>query len=209
MPPEIVSTARPTGLRLLGFLAVVVGAVLVGIGATMTWATVGFPNDNAHALDVPAKGIDVWEGIVALAVAAIALVALVAIRVVASARARAVLAWAIGAGGLLVAVLAGYDLATARDRFGGKPGLTQIARRIAIQQGQPVDRIRALLEANFGHALRVDAGAGLWMTLAGGVVLIVAGALSLAWARARTTGVAVEPDEPADAAQPADPADPA
>jgi Tryptophan-associated transmembrane protein (Trp_oprn_chp) len=206
MPPEIVSTARPTGLRLLGFLALIVGAVLVGVGATMTWATVGFPNDNAHALDVPTKGIDVWEGVVALAVAAIALIALVAMRVVASGRARSLLAWAIAAGGLVVTALAGYDLATARDRFGGVSGLTQIARRIAIQQGQPVDRIRALLEANFGHALRVDAGAGLWMTLAGGLVLIAAGALSLAWVRTRAAGVADEPADAADAPEPADPA---
>ena len=185
MSSEIVSTARPTGLRLLGFLALIVGAVLVGVGATMTWATVGFPNDNAHALDVATKGIDVWEGLVALAVAALALIALVVMRLVASDRVRSVLAWAIAVGGALVAVLAAYDMATARDRFGGTAGLGQIARRIAAEQGAPVDKVRSLLEQNFGHALRVDVGPGLWMALAGGILLVAAGILALLWARAR------------------------
>jgi hypothetical protein len=182
MSSELLSTARPSGLRLLGFLALAGGALLAGIGATMTWATVGFPRDIAGNADVPVKGTDVWEGVVVLAIAAACLVATVLMRVAASTRTRTVVAACVAVGGLVVVALTALDLATATDRFGGSAGLADIARRIAARLGQPVERVRALLEQSFGANLRVDTGAGLILALAGGVLLAAAGALSIAWA---------------------------
>lgn len=183
MPPELLSTARPSPLRLLGFFVLVAGALLAGIGATMTWATVGFPADVTHTADVIVKGTDVWEGVVVLAVAAAALVATMATRLVRPGAVRSVIAGAIAIGGLVVVALATLDLATATDRFGGRGGLADIAARVADQLGQPVERVRALLEQSFGAALRVDTGPGLPIALAGGLLLAIGGALSLAWAR--------------------------
>src|SRR5581483_483762 len=59
MAPAILSTARPTRLRLAGFLTITLGGLLVGVGATLTWATV-------EPFDTPTKGVDLWEGRVAL-----------------------------------------------------------------------------------------------------------------------------------------------
>jgi hypothetical protein len=205
MRPEILSTARPSRLRLLGFLCLVAGALLAGIGAALTWATVGFPNDAAHVADVAVKGIDVWEGIVVLAIAAAALVVLIVTRVVGSPVVRTVLSIGLALGGAVAVGLAVLDLATAKDRFGGGGEIDRIATKMAAVLGQPVDAVRALLEKNFGAALRVEVGPGPWMALAGGLLLVLAGALSLAWTRERARAADVSepvaedpsPDPPA------------
>jgi hypothetical protein len=185
MGPEIVSTARPGALRLAGFLALVAGAGLAGFDASMTWATVGFPGDTAHAADVPVRGTDVWEGVAVLSIAAAALVAIVLARVASSARVRRAIAALVLIGGLAIAGLAALDLATATDRFGGGEGLSDVASRLAAATGRPVDEVTAELERNFGSELRVDVRPALPATLAGGVLVAVAGGLTLAWASRR------------------------
>jgi Tryptophan-associated transmembrane protein (Trp_oprn_chp) len=197
MPSEILSTARPSRLRLFGFLALVLGALLAGLGATLTWATVGFPNDSGHVADVAVKGIDVWEGVAVLAIAAASLVGLIVMRITASSSVRLGIAVAIAVGGLAVAGIATLDLATSRDRFGGGDELDRIARKMADVLGQPVEAVRTLLERNFGAALRVEIGPGLWMALAGGVLLVVAGVLSFLWSRDRSRGLAMSSDDAA------------
>jgi hypothetical protein len=197
MPTEILSTARPSRLRLLGFLALVLGALLAGVGATLTWATVGFPNDGGHVADVAVKGIDVWEGVAVLAIAAASLVGLIVMRIAASSAVRLGIAVAIAVGGLAVAGIATLDLATSRDRFGGGDELDRIARKMADVLGQPVEAVRTLLERNFGATLRVEIGPGLWMALAGGVLLVVAGVLSFLWSRDRSRGLAMSSDDAA------------
>jgi hypothetical protein len=199
MASELRSTARPTLLRLLGFAALALGALLAGLGATMTWATIGFPNDVTGRADVAVKGTDVWEGVVVLAVAVAALVATIAMRVARPGATRSIVAGAVAIGGALVVALAGLDLATATDRFGGRGGLADIAAQVADRLGQPVERVRLLLEQNFGATLRVDTGAGLVIALAGGALIAIGGLLSLVWARAP----AVEaPSDPSDVADP-------
>jgi hypothetical protein len=183
MTAEILSTARPTTLRLAGFLATVTGATLAGVGALLDWVTVGFPGDVEGAADVHVRGTDVWEGELVFAVAVGCLIALILLRVAASPTVRTAIAAGVAAGGALVVALAAIDLSSATDRFGGSAGLGDIAQAVAQRLGQPVDRVRALLEQNFGETLRVDIEIGLWLSLVGGVVLVVAGCLSLAWAR--------------------------
>jgi hypothetical protein len=191
---ELMSTARPSRLRLLSFLALVVGALLAGLGATLTWATVGFPDDTGHVADVAVKGVDVWEGVVVLAIAAAALVALILMRVAPSTAARLAIATGLAVGGLVVAGLAILDIATARNRFGGGGELDRVARKMADLLGQPVDAIRTLLVKNFGAALRVEVGAGPWIALAGGTILVAAGVVSYLWARDRAHASAASAD---------------
>lgn len=196
--PEILSTSRPGRLRLAGFLALVVGAVLAGVGASMTWATVGFPSDTAGAADVAVKGLDVWEGVAALAIAAVALVATVVMRLVASTSGRRGIAAAVLLGGLVVGGLATADVARAESRFGGREGLDEMAQRLAAQRGLPVDRVRTQLERSFGAQLRVDVGGGLYATLAGGIAIALAGGLALPWAgRRRRDAPGVQDEAPA------------
>jgi hypothetical protein len=80
--PEILSTARPSAIRLWGFLFLVAGAIVTGLGAVLDWAILGFPGDEQGTLDVAVKGVDVWEGKVVLASAALALVGMLAMRLV-------------------------------------------------------------------------------------------------------------------------------
>jgi hypothetical protein len=193
MSTELLSTARPSGLRLVGFLAVVLGALLVGVGALVDWVTVGFPSDIERKLDVSVPGTDVWEGKVVLAVAMLSLVAPIVMRVAASPAVRSAIAAGVALAGLAVVAIAAVDLTRATERFGRSEGLDDIVRALARELGQPVEPVRALVRQNFRGTLRVDIGAGMPLALVGGLVLIVAGALSLAWAR-RLDEPSVPPD---------------
>jgi hypothetical protein len=183
MATEILSTARPTRLRVAGFAAIVTGGLLTGVGALLDWVTIGFPGDVRGGADVHVRGTDVWEGKLVLAVATAGLIAMILMRVTASPTVRSAIAAAIAAGGALIGAVAAIDLSRATDRFGGGEGLADIARAVADQLGQPVERVRALLEQNFGATLRVDTEVGIWLSLLGGLILVAGGGLSLAWAR--------------------------
>lgn len=182
---EVLSTARPTPLRLAGFLALAAGAVVAGIGATRDWAIVGFPEDRTGAVDVSYRGTDVWEGKVVLLVAVGALLAMLAIRLASAASTRSLIAGLLILFGLVCAALPLVDAARAADRFGGGGGLDRIAESLALERDLPEDEVRELLERRFGEALRVDVEAGLWSSAAGGVLLVAGGALSVAWASRR------------------------
>ena len=117
--PEIYSTSRPSATRLWGFLCLAAGALLAGLGATLDWAVVGFPQDVKGSLDVAVKGTDVWEGKVVLAASVLALVVLLTLRVVRRTQTRRILAFGIVTLGALVLALA-LSIAIRPDaRFGG------------------------------------------------------------------------------------------
>ena len=185
MPSEILSTARPTKLRLAGFLCLVAGAILAGVGATREWAAIGFPGDLEHAADAPVHGTDVWEGKVILLGAAMALFSMLAMRLARSGRTRRALVIFLIAIGLACTVIAGLDASRAKERFGGEAGVDLYAEWLAAQTGFPEDVIRDQLTEQFEQALRVDIGPGLWLSTAGGVLIVLGGVLSLAWIRER------------------------
>jgi hypothetical protein len=198
MPSEILSTARPSRLRVAGFLCVAAGAVAMGVGATREWAAIGFPADAKHALDASWNGIDVWEGKVLLLAAAMALFALLAMRLTtrpSTRRALAVLIIVLGLAGMTLPLLAA---ARADERFGGAEGIDRLAEHIATASGQPEDVVLKQLEEQFARALRVDLGPGLWLTAAGGLLLVVGGVLGLAWIRQRDAAAGqASPETPA------------
>ncbi len=174
MGPEILSTARPTRLRLAGFLTITLGGLLVGVGATLTWATV-------EPFDTPTKGVDLWEGRVALLAGAAVLVSMVVMRLLLTVAGRRAVAALILALGLLAAVLAGLDAATASSRFTDAGQRDRIARALADELGEPYARVRARLEA-VSRQFRVRLGSGILLVLAGGALAAVGGGLSIVWA---------------------------
>lgn len=188
---ELLSTARPTPVRLAGFLALSVGAVAAGAGAVRDWAVVGFPEDAAGAADVSFRGTDVWEGKVALLLAVGALVAMLALRLAQTAATRKAIAALLIAFGLTATALPLADAARAEDRFGGVGGLDRIARGLAARLDLPEDVVREQLEERFEALLRVEVRPGLWVSSAGGLLIALGGGLSLAWAVRR----AVPPPE--------------
>jgi hypothetical protein len=181
--PEIASTARPSATRLWGFSCLVAGALLAGYGATVDWALLGFPADQAGALDVAVKGTDVWEGKVVLAAAVLALVAVLAIRLVLSTETRRILGFGIATLGALVLALALSVSIRVDARFGGSEGLDEVAANLSAQLGEDPGAIRAQLEQEFAAQLQVELGTGVWVAAAGGILINVGGTLSLAWVR--------------------------
>lgn len=173
MPTVILSTARPSRLRLAGFLTLAVGGTLLGVGAIGEWANVG-------GFDTPTAGIDVWEGLVALGVSFVSLIGLLAVRMTRPFLARAIAVVLIVAG-LAAAGLASADALRARTRFTDPGQRDRIARELAAQAGLPYEAIRAAIEEQFRRRFPVSLGPGIFLTMAGGVLVSVGGLLAWRW----------------------------
>ena len=190
MARELLST--PPRLRLAGFLVVVAGSVLAGICATRRWATVGFPRDAHGTLDVPTHGTDIWEGKVVLLLAGVGLVLLIVMRLARSRLLRRSLGVALIVLGLVCAALPLFIAVRPETRLGGEEGLERWVSSIAAELELPEDVVREQVADQARQNLRVELEPALWLTVAGGLLMAVGGALSLAWARTRE--VSTPPD---------------
>jgi hypothetical protein len=198
MRAEVLSTARPSGLRLAGFLCLAAGALAAGAGAARSWAAVGFPGDELGTADVPWHGTDVWEGKVVLFAAVVALLATLWIRLSASDANRRSLAAFLVVLGLAAAALPLVDAARAPERFGGPAGIDRWVAWTSAEVGLPERVVREQLVDLVAQGTRVDLEPGIWMSSAGGLLLVAGGVLSLAWVRRRGAG----PPERSDASAP-------
>ncbi len=194
MRQRLRSAARPSPIRVLGFLALATGAVLVGVGATREWASVGFVGDVERAADVSVHGTDVWEGQVLLLAAASALFALIAMRLAGTPAVRRAIAIGLVGLGIAAAAIALSTAMRPEARFGGVEGVDRLAAHIARELGQPEDVVRKQLREQFAAQLRVDVGSGTWLAAAGGAALAAGGLLSVVWAR-RGDGASPTPRE--------------
>jgi hypothetical protein len=183
MASEITSMARPTGPRLAGTACVALGAIAAGVGATREWAAIGFRADIEHAADVSVHGIDVWEGKVVLFAAVASLLVMLAMRISGSRSTRRGLALALIVLGALCVWLPVADAIRAKDRFGGVEGDDRLTRTLSVQLGLPEEVVRERLSELLDQDLRVEISPGLWITAAGGVLLVAGGLLGLAWVR--------------------------
>jgi hypothetical protein len=185
MASQITSMARPTGLRLAGTACVALGAIAAGVGATREWAAIGFTADVEHAADVSFHGIDVWEGKVVLFAAVASLLVMLAMRISGSRSTRVGLAIALIVLGALCLGLPVTDAVRAKDRFGGVEGVERLTGILSVQLGLPEDVVREPISDLLDQGLRVEISPGLWITAAGGVLLVAGGVLGLSWARRR------------------------
>ena len=183
MASGITSTVRPTGLRLAGTACVALGAIAAGVGATREWATIGFKADVQHAADVSVHGIDVWEGKFVLFAAVATLLVMLAMRISGSRGTRRGLAIALIVLGALCVALPVADAVRAKDRFGGVEGVDRLAETLSVQVGLPEETVRENLLNLLADDLRVEISPGLWITVAGGVLLVAGGILGLVWVR--------------------------
>ena len=85
--------------------------------------------------------------------------------------------------GALCVALPVVDAARAKDRFGGVEGVDRLAKTLSLQVGLPEDVVRERLRDLLAEDLRVEISAGLWITVAGGVLLVAGGILGLVWVR--------------------------
>ena len=63
----------PIRLRVAGSVLTIGGALIAGIGSTLTWATAGLRLDTRGVLDLEFRGLDLVGGIIALVVAVLTL----------------------------------------------------------------------------------------------------------------------------------------
>jgi hypothetical protein len=175
----------PSPLRLAGFLMTVVGALLIGVGSVLTWVTVGLA--DRPQVDTVTPGVDVVDGMVALACAVILLVCLLATRMVTEPRIRTTLAATIVIAGAIAATVAGFFLVTAHGRFDPVSN-DDLIEKLATALQQPVDTVRDELRATLealGGFTRV--GIGPVLVLAGGVLGSTGGFLTLLWTWRRSS----------------------
>jgi hypothetical protein len=163
-------------LRALGFATTAVGALIAGIGATNVWISIGFRSDVHGVLDSEFAGTDFVEGIVVLVLAAATLVAVVAVRR-ARGRARAIAATAIVVFGVVIALLPAWAAIRADDR-----AIDDAAEAIAAASDIPADEAADRIRTEPELALDVVTS-GVFVSIAGGVLVAVGGAMSLVWAR--------------------------
>ncbi len=90
-----------------------VGALLMGVGATVTWITVGIPNETAHTA---IRGTDLTDGVVVLLCAVVTLAAVFATRIVGSAGARQAASALAAIAGLVAGAIGVAFLVAGKDR---------------------------------------------------------------------------------------------
>jgi hypothetical protein len=186
-----IDISMPSTLRLAGFLCLATGGLVLGVGSLMIWAVVGVV--GSHALDSSVKGTDVWDGKVTLAIAVAALVGVLAVRLITSGSVRRLFSAAIAIGGLFSTGLAIGDAIRIKSRFTGDlAALQKIAKLLADTTHRPVVDILTQLEQQLSKLVTVTRGRGLWLVMAGGILVAVGGALSVVWANHEERGPEVQ-----------------
>lgn len=174
------------GLRVAGFLTTALGALLAGIGAVLTWVTVGI--EGQAQLDTRSPGIDLVDGVVVLVGAGAMLIAVLASRLAGTRTARRVSAVVCLVAGLVVMATAGAFLLTANSRF-DPVSSDELIGAIAMDTGVPIAEVREQLDAildDLGGFTEI--GPGPSVALVGGLLGAVGGVLILAWVMREDTG---------------------
>jgi hypothetical protein len=152
--------------RPIGAILAIVGGALLAIGSFLAWAEV-----SGGGTSVTAKGTDGSDGWVTLVAGLIAIAAGVA----ALKGTRRALAILMIIAGLIGGGLGLYDALTAKDS-----ALDTAAEEIAPQFGASVDEVRTLLDQAIDSGeLSISISIGLYVVIAGGILVLVGGFLSL------------------------------
>jgi hypothetical protein len=138
-----------------------VGALLMGVGATANWITVGIPNEPAHTT---IHGIDLTDGVIVLLCAIAVLAAAVATRVAGSSSTRRALGALVAIVGLIAGAIGTAFLVGGKDRDAVVKALG-VPRELWLQFGA----FRSL-------------GPGAYVVVLGGLIGILGGVLTMVWA---------------------------
>ncbi len=189
-------TSRPSNLRLAAFALTASGALVIGVGSILTWVTVGFADPSLAALTSLTKGTDIADGKIALGCAVATLLLVVVSRVV-SDTVRAVMAGIVVVAGGLATAVAAVFIRSAPTNYTPIDSEGLVAR-IAAYLGKTPDEIRAAL-AGVSDKLGpyTNVGAGPWVVVIGGLMVIAGGVLTVRWA-ARLSAAHVATDEAGD-----------
>jgi hypothetical protein len=170
----MLSTARPSSLRLIQFAFTAFGGLLMGVGALLTWATVSL---GPEIEGVETKGIDTTEGKIVLGLAVLVLLSIPVLRMASSSGARRAVVGFVLIASLAAGALTAWDIVAKDDRL-GLPALDEKQREVAAASGLPLPGIKQLQALTF-----VDLKPGIYVALGGAVLGVIGGALGLAWIR--------------------------
>jgi drug/metabolite transporter (DMT)-like permease len=167
---------RDHRLRVIGFLMIVGGTLLAGVGAVIDWVSVRIAGIDLGDVIPVSKGVDLWQGKLILAMAGAALICVLASRLAERLAVRRAAAAVVIVAGLVVVGIAGAY---------GVSGASSAERdELEIAREEFPNLPDGALE---GH-LEI----GVWVSLAGGVLTAVGGVLALAW----VTRTAEPPEAP-------------
>lgn len=156
---------RDHRLRVIGFLMIVGGTLLAGVGALVDWVSVQIADIDLGDATPVSKGVDLWQGKVVLAMAGAALICVLASRLAERPAVRRAAAAVVIVAGLVVVGIAGaYAVSGASS-----------AERAELEVAR--EEFPNLPDGAFeGHI-----ETGVWISLGGGVLTAVGGVLALAW----------------------------
>ena len=163
-------------LTAAGFALTAAGALLAALGTTVIWMSTGLRRDIRGLLDLEFRGLDLVEGIAALAVAAMTLVGLVLVRRLRGS-ARVGIAVSLIACGFVLIALPVWVAVRAEDR-----AVEEIAQVVAGSAGITIDEATRRVRTEPDLAVRADSS-GVWLSIAGGVLVTLGGVSTILWAR--------------------------
>jgi hypothetical protein len=172
---EPVAASGDATMRLAGFGLAALAGLLIGVGSLMPWirsSLEGLPGAFAPTY----YGIDLPDGIITLAAAAVVLIGLAVTRLASSPRARRVAAGAVVAGSFVAFAVAGAALVTAPAR------VEQTAVDDILADLDPAGNATEEQRAEIEDLVTAPLAAGPFVVVGGGLAGIVGGVLLLSWA---------------------------
>jgi len=189
--PEVAAPASPSGrLRIAGFLCAALGGLLAGAATMVPWIRTTL-QDLPATLAPTYYGIDLPDGVVVLALAVVIVLAVLLARVGKSARGRRGAAIVVIVASFIVIGVSGAAAVTASSRF--EPTVVNDILGIVAPDGATPEQ-----RTGVEDLVETSVGVGPWLALAGGVLALIGGVMTLAWASAQApdpdTGTAEDPE---------------
>jgi Tryptophan-associated transmembrane protein (Trp_oprn_chp) len=173
--------SAPSALRLAAFALTAGGALVMAVGSLLTWVTVGIA-DAAGLPPTVSPGTDLSAGLCTL-VAAVAILVLIVVSRLVSDVARRILAAVVILLGALSALLAAWFIKAAPGYYSPVDD-QRLVDAISSATHKTPDEVRAALAQvidQLGGYTHV--GRGPWIVIAGAVLAIIGGVLTLRWAK--------------------------
>jgi hypothetical protein len=165
------------GLRTASFALTAIGALIAAGGTTVTWTSTGLRRDLREVLDLEYLGLDLVEGIAALVVSGMVVALLADVR-----RRRGppgIRAVGLLLAGVVLVALPAWVAVRAEDR-----AVDEVAVVVARSAGITTEEAAARVRTDPDLAVRTDSS-GVWLSIAGGVLVTLGGVTTLLWSRRR------------------------